>query len=42
MELEFLAADVDGIEGIVAVGAVFEPVFFAFGELLSVLLRCAA
>lgn len=32
MEREFLAVDVEGIEG---VGAVFEQVFFATGELLA-------
>lgn len=32
---EFLAADVESIEGIGAVGAVFEQVFFALGELFA-------
>ena len=31
---EFLAADIEGVEGIGAVGAVFEEVFFGFGLLL--------
>ncbi len=31
----FLAADVEGIEGIRAVGAVFEQVFFALGKFLA-------
>ena len=33
---KFLAADVERIEGICAVGAVFEEVFFRFGKFLSV------
>ena len=32
---EFLAADVEGIEGIGAVGAVFEEVFLGLGELFA-------
>lgn len=32
---EFLAADVEGVEGIGAVRAVFEEVFFGFGELFA-------
>jgi hypothetical protein len=32
VEWEFLAADVEGIEG---VGAVFEQIFFALGELFA-------
>ena len=35
MEREFLAADVEGIESVGAVGAVLEQVFFATGELLA-------
>lgn len=31
----FLAADVEGIKSIGAVDAVFEEVFFAFGELFA-------
>ena len=31
---EFLAADVESIEGIGAIGAVFEQVFFGLGEFL--------
>ena len=32
---EFFAADVEGVEGIGAVGAVLEKVFFGFGELFA-------
>ena len=32
---EFFAADVEGVEGVGAVGAVFEEVFFGFGELFT-------
>lgn len=32
---EFLATDIEGIESVEAVGAVFEEVFFEFGELLA-------
>ena len=32
---ELFATDVEGIEGICAVGAVFEEVFFALGELFT-------
>ena len=32
MDGEFLATDVEGVEGIGAVGAVFEEVFFGLGE----------
>lgn len=32
---EFFAADVEGIEGVGAVGAVFEQVFFGLGELFA-------
>lgn len=35
MVREFLAADVEGIESVGAVGAVFEEVFFGLGELLT-------
>ncbi len=35
LEGEFSAADVEGIEGVGAVGAVFEQVFFGFGELFA-------
>ena len=35
VEREFFAADVEGIESIGAVGAVFEEVFFGFGELFA-------
>ena len=35
MEREFLAADVEGIEGVGAVGAVFEQVFFGLGEFFA-------
>lgn len=42
MEQEFLAGDVEGIEGIGAVGAVFEQVFFALGELFARLILAEA
>ena len=35
MDGEFLATDVEGVEGIGAVGAVFEEGFFRFGKYLS-------
>ena len=35
MEREFLAADVEGVEGIGAVGAVFEQVFLGLGKFLA-------
>ena len=35
MEREFLGTDVEGIEGIGAVGAVFEEVFFGLGEFFA-------
>ena len=35
MERKLFAADVEGIESIGAVGAVFEEVFFGFGELFA-------
>lgn len=39
---ELLAADVEGIESIGAVGAVFEQVFFRFGEFLARLVLAEA
>ena len=41
---EFLAADVEGVESIGAVGAVFEEVFFCLGEFFAafVLLEAVA
>lgn len=42
MEREFLAADVEGVEGIGAVGAVFEQVFLGFGELFAGLILAEA
>ena len=42
MEWEFLAADVEGIEGVGAVGAVFEQIFFALGELFAGLVLAEA
>jgi len=39
---EFLAADVEGVEGIGAIGAVFEEVFFGFGELFASLVFAEA
>ena len=35
MEREFFAADVESIESVGAVGAVFEEVFFRFGKFLA-------
>ena len=35
MERKFLAADVESIESVCAVGAVFEEVFFRFGKFLT-------
>ena len=35
MYWEFLAADVEGVESVGAVGAVFWEVFLGFGELLA-------
>ncbi len=35
MEREFFTADVEGIESVGAVGAVFEQVFFALGKFLA-------
>ena len=35
MERELFATDVEGIEGVGAVGAVFEQVFFRFGKFLA-------
>ena len=35
MERKFLAADVESIESVGAVGAVFEEVFFRFGKFLA-------
>ena len=35
MERKFLAADVECIESVGAVGAVFEEVFFRFGKFLA-------
>ena len=35
MEREFLAADVEGIESVGAVGAMFEQVFLGLGELFA-------
>ena len=32
---EFLAADVEGVECVGAVGAMFEEIFFLFGELFT-------
>lgn len=32
---EFFAADVEGVEGIGAIGAVFEEVFFCLGEFFA-------
>ena len=32
---ELLATDIEGVESVGAVGAVFEEVFFEFGELLA-------
>lgn len=32
---EFLAVNIEGVEYVGAVGAVFEEVFFRFGELLA-------
>jgi len=32
---EFFSSDVESIEGIGAVGAVFEDIFFLFGELFA-------
>ncbi|MDD6228595.1 MAG: hypothetical protein PUA94_06175 [Bacteroidales bacterium] len=34
VEREFFAADVEGIESVGAVGAVFEQVFFGLGDFL--------
>ena len=42
MEREFFAADVEGIERIGAVGAVFEQVFFGLGELFAGLILAEA
>ena len=42
MEREFFAADVEGIEGVGAVGAVFEQVFFRLGELFARLILAEA
>ena len=39
---EFLAADIEGIERIGAVSAVFEQVFFALGELFAGLILAEA
>ena len=39
---ELLAADVEGVEGIGAVGAVFEKVFLGFGLLLHALVLAEA
>ena len=32
---KFFAADIEGVEGVGAVGAVFEAVFFGFGEFFT-------
>ena len=42
MEREFFATDVEGIEGICAVGAVFEQVFLALRELFAGLILAEA
>ena len=42
MEREFLAADVKNIEGLGAVRAVFEQVFFGLGELFAGLIIAEA
>lgn len=42
MEREFLAADVEGIERVGAVGAVFEQVFLGLGELFAGLILAEA
>ena len=39
---EFFAADVEGIESVCAVGAVFEQVFFGLGELFAGLILAEA
>ena len=39
---ELLAADIEGVEGICAVGAVFDEVFFRFGLLLHGLVLAEA
>ncbi len=39
---EFFAADVEGIESVGAVGAVFEQVFFALGKFLAGLIFAEA
>ena len=35
MDGEFLATDIEGVESVGTVGAVFEEVFLGFGELLA-------
>ena len=42
MDGEFLAADVEGVECVGSVGAVFEEVFFRFGEFLARLVLAEA
>lgn len=42
MEREFLAADVEGIEGVGAVGAVFEQEFLGLGEFFAGLVLAEA
>lgn len=42
MDGEFLAADVEGVECVGAVGVVFEEVFFRFGEFLARLVLAEA
>ena len=42
MYREFLATDIEGVESVGAVGAVFEEVFFALGEFLAKLGPCGS
>ncbi len=37
---KFLAADIEGVESVGAVGAVFKAVFFGFGEFFTGLCPC--